>query len=247
MKPEFIGIGGQRCGSTLLFNILKTHPSFKLPYFKELHYFDRERGRGYLNNNHRKKIGRWEEVLRDWKLNQISKEEVKWYLKYITFPRSDNWYKSLFKEKFIAGEITPAYSTFPIEYIQEMREIIGETKIIIVIRDPIDRVKSQLKNLLKKGRLNGQSYNTFQKAVKDNGLKKRSFLSQSYLNYTSVFGKENVFVSFADELYTNQKREIDRLGEFFNVSKSQFHLINQKVNKSSDLIFDKKTNELILK
>ncbi|MDJ0597776.1 MAG: sulfotransferase [Crocosphaera sp.] len=41
MKPTFLGIGSQRCASTWLFNILKTHPEIYLSEPKELNFFSR--------------------------------------------------------------------------------------------------------------------------------------------------------------------------------------------------------------
>ena len=38
MKPDFIGIGGQRCGTAWIYNCLEEHPSLCLP-FKEINYF----------------------------------------------------------------------------------------------------------------------------------------------------------------------------------------------------------------
>ena len=40
-RPDFLIIGGMRCGSTTLANMLATQPSIYLPDEKELHYFDR--------------------------------------------------------------------------------------------------------------------------------------------------------------------------------------------------------------
>ena len=40
-KPNLIGIGGVRCGTTWLYNILNNHPEiYMCQYGKELHYFD---------------------------------------------------------------------------------------------------------------------------------------------------------------------------------------------------------------
>lgn len=39
--PDFLVIGGMRCGSTTLHNILSAHPKIGLPETKELHFFDR--------------------------------------------------------------------------------------------------------------------------------------------------------------------------------------------------------------
>jgi hypothetical protein len=44
--PDFIGIGGQKCGTTWLHVNLKAHPGAFLPEPKELHFFDRDWDRG---------------------------------------------------------------------------------------------------------------------------------------------------------------------------------------------------------
>ncbi|MBI2994960.1 MAG: sulfotransferase [Gammaproteobacteria bacterium] len=38
---DFLGIGGQRCGTTWLFEMLRRHPSISLPEEKELHFWDK--------------------------------------------------------------------------------------------------------------------------------------------------------------------------------------------------------------
>ena len=38
--PDFIIIGGQRCGSTSLYNLIVKHPNVKAAFGKEVHYFD---------------------------------------------------------------------------------------------------------------------------------------------------------------------------------------------------------------
>ena len=39
--PDFVCIGGMRCGSTTLWMLLKSHPAVFMPDEKELHFFDR--------------------------------------------------------------------------------------------------------------------------------------------------------------------------------------------------------------
>jgi len=41
-RPNFLCIGAQKAGTTLLFDILKQHPDIYLPEAKELHFFDRD-------------------------------------------------------------------------------------------------------------------------------------------------------------------------------------------------------------
>lgn len=39
-KPDFIGIGSMRCGTTWLDKMLRLHPKINMPIKKEIHYFD---------------------------------------------------------------------------------------------------------------------------------------------------------------------------------------------------------------
>ena len=41
MFPDFLVIGGQKCGTTWLQDNLEQHPQIWLPPTKEVHYFDR--------------------------------------------------------------------------------------------------------------------------------------------------------------------------------------------------------------
>ena len=45
-QPDFLGIGGQKCGTTWLDRMLREHPQVGLPRRKEVHFFDGNRWRG---------------------------------------------------------------------------------------------------------------------------------------------------------------------------------------------------------
>lgn len=47
MKPDFIGIGAQKCASTWLYRILSEHPEVVVPQVKELDFFSYHFDRGY--------------------------------------------------------------------------------------------------------------------------------------------------------------------------------------------------------
>lgn len=64
IKPNFIGIGSQRAGTTWLYNCLIEHPDIFMPSKKELHFFDLGYDKGidwYLSNfathNNEKMVG----------------------------------------------------------------------------------------------------------------------------------------------------------------------------------------------
>ena len=48
MRPDFLIVGGQRCGTTSLFKTLAQHPEVARPFaFKGVHYFDMHHDRSF--------------------------------------------------------------------------------------------------------------------------------------------------------------------------------------------------------
>jgi hypothetical protein len=126
-KPVFLGIGVQKGGTTWLHETLKMHASVFLPTPKELMFFD--------NAKH--------------------------------FRKGMNWYISHFQHSAphqIAGEITPGYfwvadapphdfDHFRRGIPRRVKEALGsEVKLIVLLRNPIDRAISAYFHHIKKGR-----------------------------------------------------------------------------------------------
>lgn len=147
--PDFLGIGAQRTGTTWLWENLRRHPEIWLPERKEIHYFERSttypfyRQRPEALARKRKLLARrviddvrrgdWREIVRD--------------LRFLAGRNDDGWYASLFTEagERVAGEITPAYSTLPSRQIEHIHTIMPQAKIILLVRNPIDRAWSAVK------------------------------------------------------------------------------------------------------
>lgn len=105
--PEFMIIGGQRCGTTSLYKYLTYHPDVVPAFIKETHFFDR------------------------------------------AYPRGIDWYRSFFpissssgpKVTKITGEATPYYLFDP-HVPARVAEAIPDIKLIILLRNPVDRAYS---------------------------------------------------------------------------------------------------------
>jgi len=69
-QPDFLIIGGQRCGTASLFDALMAHPHVTTPPRREIHYFDLRywRGRRWYHNHFRREPG------------QVSGESSPYYL-----------------------------------------------------------------------------------------------------------------------------------------------------------------------
>lgn len=141
-KPNFLIVGAARSGSTALYDWLRQHPQVFMSPVKETNYFAR------LQRN---MTGPGDEVLNRplARLNDGSFEErgsaivVSW-----------DEYLALFSgaENFLAcGEASPAYLYYP-DTARNIREAIPECKVIMVLRNPIDRAFSAYKVLVWWGR-----------------------------------------------------------------------------------------------
>jgi hypothetical protein len=142
--PDFICIGGQRCGTQWLYDQLEPHPDFWMPPFKELHYFDGRfpetsqtaRSRYELRSNSRAKRGLAD---RDRSFFDAAAR--------VGRQRIDaDLYAELFAGKggLITGDITPCYSILTEREIDRIAARFPKLKVVLLLRDPVDRFWSQV-------------------------------------------------------------------------------------------------------
>jgi hypothetical protein len=144
--PDFLVIGAQRAGTTWLHRVLQQHPALWLPPVKELHYFDKlKRKRTWLDPHERRRVR--------------PKTIDLWHLSYLLGRRTDRWYAWLFHKAqargLFAGEVTPTYAVLEEEVFRRIHRMNSDIKLAFVMRDPVDRVWSEVNNALMKGVLRG--------------------------------------------------------------------------------------------
>ncbi len=122
LLPNFIIIGGQRCGTTSLYHYLIQHPCVVSSLRKEVHFFD------------------------------------------LNFKRGINWYRSHFPltiypsvkrliyhpSKILTGEASPYYIFHPL-VPKRIIKAIPKIKLIVLLRNPIDRAYSHYNHERKLG------------------------------------------------------------------------------------------------
>jgi hypothetical protein len=187
--PNFLCIGVQKAGTTLLYEILKQHPQIFLPQIKEVHFFN-------IDDNFSKGIG--------------------WYKQH--FSGSENY--------ALVGDITPAYIFF--DYVPErIKTTLGtEIKLLIILRNPIDRAYSHYWMSFKRG----YDKLPFEKAVAMEHARirkgyfekshfsyiSRGFYSEQFKRYLPLFPlkkmKVVIFEEFVKDIETYTKEILDFLG-----------------------------------
>jgi hypothetical protein len=246
--PTFLGIGAPRAGTTWLHANLKKHPEIWLTPVKEIHYFDsRQRGdlRGSFYRRHLGKRARRYVTLatyRDrWRDGTLF-SELAWDLQFFVPPRTDRWYQRIFRPGpgQIAGEITPAYSILKPDLVEEVREINPDLRVIYLLRDPVERSWSSAVSGLARRR--GRPT----EKITDKQLLRRferqaHVLRTDYLRtyeiWERVFGRDQIFVGFLDEIQQDPRDLLLRLYRFLGVSDSEEHVpagLGRKVNSSKE-------------
>lgn len=147
--PDFVCIGAQKAGTTWLYENLAVQPGIWLPPIKEIHFFDRvcanEQLLGVEEQN-------WVGVRERWGplLERPSLQTLRWLRRFHRESCTTAWYRSLFPPRLvhgrITGDITPAYSTLDERGVEFARRVLRPgTRVLLLIRHPVDRVWSALK------------------------------------------------------------------------------------------------------
>ena len=120
--PDFLVIGGQKCGTTALYAYLRWHPRITGPAWKEVSYFDRHYGRGEA-----------------WYHGQFpSRPRLR-----VTGGRSGRLP--------LVGEASPSYVLHP-NAPERVHALVPDVRLVVLLRDPVDRALSHYNHEVALGR-----------------------------------------------------------------------------------------------
>lgn len=134
--PTFLGVGAARSGTTSLYHWLDQHPAIFMSPVKEPNYFSG------LHPNFR---GPGDEQIINCPLQKNS--DGRFIHRHAAIVTSREQYCELFlgaENYSIRGEISPSYLYYPTAVIR-IRNQLPESKIVIILRDPVERAFSQYK------------------------------------------------------------------------------------------------------
>ncbi len=110
--PDFLILGGMRCGTSSLYSYLSEHPQIVLPWTKETHYIGRVYWRG-----------------------------IRWYrANFPTWPAM-LWHRIMNSGTALTFEATPDYLVYPAA-ARRLSMIVPNAKFIVLLRNPADRAYS---------------------------------------------------------------------------------------------------------
>ena len=251
---NFLGIGAQKSATSWLWKVLHEHDDIWMPPRKELHYFDRslrypspsflatDKLSDRLTNKEPNNMLFRNKLLTELGMIIDRKQgNIEWYSKYFLGTYNDEWYKSLFEEgkEKVSGEITPAYSILNKEDIAHIKTLFPELKIILILRNPIERAWSQARFYMTRNLFDiNKDIDKLKEFIDSDIQTTRGDYLSIINNWSSVFSKEDFFIGFYDEIEEDNKKFISKICDFLKIEKDsimQKDILNKKVNVSIEL------------
>ena len=200
--PNFLIVGAPRTGTTSMHRYLSEHPEIFLAGKKELHYFTNE----YLTAN-----------------SNGPKDKVYRYCKTLDEYRA--FFQDVPAKAKAVGEISPSYLFFP-QCIPKIKALLGESvRIIIMLRNPIERAYSNYWHMVNLKRETLTFWDALQAEEErlERGwrniwlYKRHSLYSEKVRRYIEEFGSSKVKVLLYDDFSSNTLRTLQDVHRFLGV------------------------------
>lgn len=170
------------------------------------------------------------------------KKELKYFFHTSEFTKGESYYHSYFqdaREDQIKGEASPGYIAHP-ESAKRIFDYNPKIKLILTIRNPIDRAYSQYWH--KRRNLNvSESFDFFISRDLDhhlyeqgsNGLFSRGLYIEYIEQYLEYFSRDQLLILDFDELKASPSRFFKRVTDFLNITELDNHLFENTVHNKS--------------
>lgn len=205
--PNFVVVGAPKCGTTSLYYYLRQHPDIFVPERKELHYFAYEYMSRYV-------AGPGDAYI----LTTLCATEAEYAAYYETVD-----------ERTAVGDVSPSYfyySTLPgSDLCQRMRDLLGRPRIILMVRDPVEKAFSQYMHLVRDAR----ETLDFQTALEREGERaalgysamwryaESSLFSERVRRFFDEFGRDRVRIVAFDDFIQRPLDTLRGVFEFLGV------------------------------
>lgn len=231
------------------------HPSVWLAPYKEVHFFDREGKSEYISDWEHKRLGR--EIRRKTRSLGEDAPYVKYLERLNTFTsRTLDWYEGVYSWQtppgVLRGEVTPSYLDLPAERVAYAREILGPTKIILIIRDPYERELSQLRMKAarlanKKGRVfdSEAAWQQLYKEMKWRGP--RGNYEAGIANWEEHFGTDSMLIMPFGDIRNRPEEFIKRVEAFLGLQHfDNYEKIREQIHSTQKLEIPQHVKDLAL-
>lgn len=219
-KTFMLGIGAQKAGTSWLCGYFMKHPDVFMPPLKELHHFDARYRPDLCSNFDRRFCRSYEDARRHAVESKATQKRIEMLEARVQMIEDENAYRAYF-EKAVAdscsvfGEITPSYSLLPEAGFRAVAAQFPRAKLVFLMRDPVDRLYSQLRMAERLNMLSVLAIEQFENALKKPLYVERSEYHRTLANARSVFAPEDIFIGFYETFFCDA--ELARLCDFLGM------------------------------
>ena len=236
LTPDFIVIGVQKSGTTSLYKYMVKHPHIAPAFEKEIHFFDYKFNKG-----------------------------LDWYRLYFPTVIYKYFTENIFKHNIITGEATANY-IFDLHAPRRISELLPKVKLIVLLRNPVDRAYSHYHHQVKAGR----EHLSFDDCVKTESerlkgeitkiLADENYFGFNYRNFSyllrgvyidqlkrwfSYFTKDQILIIESENLFENPSVVVNNVFKFLGLPKFT-KMRFKKYNSSVYTEMDKSTREYLV-
>ncbi len=231
--PNFFIVGSAKSGTTSVYNYLKQHPDIFMSPIKETHHFstdiDSKKFRPDYAANLNRNIDTW--------LNGDQRKEI-----FHAFINDWDKYVKLFKHaenQKAVGEVTNSY-LYSTAAATNIHAKFPDGKIIMILRNPVDRAFSHFLMDLKSGRETGDFIDALKrdmaKPMKGWGISNVYFEIGLYYEqvkrYLEVFPKNQVKIILYDDYRNNAAKVLKEICEFLSINPAFEFEFSKEHNKA---------------
>ena len=165
----------------------------------------------------------------------------------LNFTKGDNWYRSYFPlrtpggHKFITGESSPYYLFHP-HAPRRASTVVPDAKLIVLLRNPIDRAYSHYQHQVKRGKVGRRETLTFEEAIEaeektlpnevsrmlqDERYESPSHRTRSYLTrgmyvdqllvWSSFFQRKQMLILKSEDLFDDMRNTLELMLTFLEI------------------------------
>jgi hypothetical protein len=206
--PDFVIIGGQRCGTTSLYNYLMEHPLVLPAFMKETHFFDTHYHRG-----------------------------INWYRAFFPLAIHKKQSQQPGQQGFLTGESSPYYLFYP-HAPSRLLQTIPQARLIALLRNPVERAYSHYHHEVNMGieklsfedalqREEKELPAEAEKVWQDGNYRSFAYQNYSYLargiyqeqleRWTKLFSRERLLVLKSEDLYDDPGGTLRKVAEFLDL------------------------------
>lgn len=215
--PDFLIVGPQRTGTTWLHANLRFHPQIFLSEPKELFFFSR---------------------LKTPEHPKFQSDDLGWYLKFFRDPPKQ-WLikvamclrqsRALYRPR-IRGEATASYAALDADVIREIALLKPDIKVILMIRDPIERAWSHAKKDLARNRgrkMSGVSEEEIRAFLSDEYQRRCAQVVRNCDNWAAHLRPGHLLVCMFDDVATRPAELLVEVMQFLGVDTNPRYIPKQ--------------------